>query len=575
VATLGLFSPELVPKAWFSPELYPIAWFDRTLVGEAASVTVQDEPAYVSTFVGVETVGSYVVGDVAVVVQAVAPAEAEAALVVTDTGVFVEAFSTSETLGLYVVSDAAVDVAAFVGVEQADVVYYVLDTSVPVEALVPNEVVSTTSEDPAVAVDVFVGVEVLTSLVEDAAVLVEALSPAESVLSVVVDDAGVLVEAFASSDSIGLFVVDDPALVVEALVPSESADYVELVDASAIVEALSPSESFALGFADETALVDALVPAEYVQLGLFDSPVFVSVLAPAESVAVPGTAVDDVAVVVDAQVSAESLSVTPAPGPTPPVAQPRGGGGTPLEDYLIDGVPVREWRQVLDGEKLLEEIVELPVREETDEEREAREKGEPRFSGLLTDIIAGPVPEKDEPKVVSLKTAALFALGAFALGAIVASVLSRDDDEDDEDDVFDELDEPGDELDEDLHADDLDEDLEHELEVAGEHDEDDEDEVEDEDEELERPSALQLLRELRQERLARESGSVGWEFFATQGRVVRDAPRAVDKLIERHTAPLEGAPSSEEVADAARFVFSGGVEEPLLSPQELANRFGA
>ena len=75
------------------------------------------------------------------------------------------------------------------------------------------------------------------------------------------------------------------------------------------------------------------------------------------------------------------------------------------------------------------------------------------------------------------------------------------------------------------------------------------------------------------ERRRAEDG-VGWQFFARQGRVVRDAPRAVDRLIEKHSVPL-GEPTSEEIADAAQFVFSGGVEEPLLSPSELASRFGA
>ena len=78
-----------------------------------------------------------------------------------------------------------------------------------------------------------------------------------------------------------------------------------------------------------------------------------------------------------------------------------------------------------------------------------------------------------------------------------------------------------------------------------------------------------MLRALREER---ERG-VGWEFFASQGRV-RNAPKTVERLLEKQTAPLV-EPTSEEIADAARFVYGGGVEEPLLSGRELASRFGA
>lgn len=446
MATLGLFSPELVPKAWFSPELYPLAWFDRTLVGAAAAVSFSDASVPVQVLVG------------------------------------------AESASFVLVNDASVPVTAFVGVET--VAFDMLDASVAVEAYVGVDETELVFFDSGVPIEVFVG--------EESAVFTTVL------------DASVMVEAFVGEESTTFVLFDDVSVPINAFVGEEV---------------------FEAGF-------------------------------------------DDVAVVVEAVAPAETATVSPLPPPPPaPTASPVVvGGGTPLEDYLIDGVPVREWRKVLDGERLLEEIVELPVREETDEEREAREKGEPRFSGLLSDIIAEPVPEKDEPRVVTLKTAALFALGAFALGAIVMSVLKGNDEGDDDGDDIDEddLDEAlEDELDEDPLADEPD-DLDEELDESML--EDGEDEDEDEDEERPR-SAIEILRELREERRRSEDG-VGWQFFAGQGRAVRDAPRAVDKLVEKHTVPL-GEPTSEEIADAARFVFSGGVEEPLLSPSELASRFGA
>jgi hypothetical protein len=157
----------------------------------------------------------------------------------------------------------------------------------------------------------------------------------------------------------------------------------------------------------------------------------------------------------------------------------------------------------------------------------------------------------------------------------MAVLKSGDDDDDDDSDDIDEnelREALEDELGEDPLADEPDEELDEELDDSMLESGEDEDGDEDEDEERPR-SAIEILRELRDERRRAEDG-VGWQFFARQGRVVRDAPRAVDRLIEKHSVPL-GEPTSEEIADAAQFVFSGGVEEPLLSPSELASRFGA
>lgn len=418
MATLGLFSPELVAEAWFSPELIPVAWFDRTLVGESASVVVQDSAVYVSAFVGVETVGTYVVGDVAVVVQAVAPAEAGAALVVTDSGVFVEAVPTGESFGLYVVSDTAVNVTAFVGVEsvaaivvadsaalvEADVgaesfaiVYFVDDVAVLVDADVPSEVISTASEDPSVAVDVFVGIETATLEALDVSANVVALVPAESTVAYVVDDAGTLVAVESPAESVGLFVVVDDTAEVVAVVGVDSAAYLEAFDSPVSVEALVGQDANAY---EEVLDVSAEALA----------------VVPPESVVVPAAGVDDASVFVDVAVGVESASVTPAPGPSP---QPRPilAGGTPLEDYEVGGYTLRELREV--RESLLEEIIELPVREESAEDKREREAGEPRFSEFLKRIIEEPVKPKAEKKPTNWLPAV--AIGAFLLGAWLAT----------------------------------------------------------------------------------------------------------------------------------------------------------
>lgn len=397
MATLGLFSPELVPKAWFDPELYPLAWFDPTLVGADTNVTVQDEPAYVSTFVGVETVGFYVAGDVAVVVQAVAPAEAEAVLVVTDTGVFVEAVAASESVELYVASDSAVAVEAFVGIEDLAVVYLVDDAAVLVGVETPNEVVSTSSEDPSVAVDVFLGVEVFTQNALDVSVNLVAWAAAESAAVFVVGDAGLFVSVEPSAESIGLYVVSDGEAEALALAPSESAAYLEVLDASAEVEALAASES-----ASYLEVLDAAAEVT--------APVF------AEAVTVPAADVEDVSVLALAQAPAESASIAPDPAP---VATPRPvlAGGTPLEDYEVGGYTLRELREV--RESLLEEIIELPVREESAEDKREREAGEPRFSEFLKRIIEEPVKPKAEKKPTNWLPAV--AIGAFLLGAWLAT----------------------------------------------------------------------------------------------------------------------------------------------------------
>jgi hypothetical protein len=415
--------------------------------------------------------------------------------------------------------------------------------------------------------------------VDDVSVVVLASAGVETASFAMLYDASVPVSAFVGVETVTSTFYDE-GVVVEVQVGVESSTFTLFDDVSVPVNAVPGIETLAANFDDASVPVNAVAGIESATFTTFDD-VSVPVNAFVGVEAVTSTFLDESAVV-EAAVGVETLSSSPTPpGPTPS-ARAVVGGGTPLEDYLIDGVPVREWRQVLDGERLLEEIVELPVREETDEEREAREKGEPRFSGLLSDIISGPVPEKDEPRVVTLKTAALFALGAFALGAIVMAVLKSGDDDDDDDDDSDDIDEnelrealenelDEEELDEDPLADVLDQELDEELGESMLESGEDEDGDEDEDEERPR-SAIEILRELRDERRRAEDG-VGWQFFARQGRVVRDAPRAVDRLIEKHSVPL-GEPTSEEIADAAQFVFSGGVEEPLLSPSELASRFG-
>jgi hypothetical protein len=314
VATLGLFSPELVPKAWFSPELYPLAWFDRTLVGAAAAVSFSDASVPVQVLVG------------------------------------------AESASFVLVNDTSVPVSAFVGVETTVFVLFD-DTSVPVNAFAGQETVDVAFDEAGVPVVAFVGLETLEFSFDGVGTVVSVFAGAETVESSF-EDAGVPAEVFAGEETV------EPAV----------------QNVSALAEALVGEEVFGLGFEDESVAVQAVALSETVSVG--PTP--------------PG----------------------PSPSPKPVLA-----GGTPLEDYEVGGYTLRELREVREaleeGGSLLEEIVELPVREESADEKKERESGEPRFSNFLKQIIEEPVKPRAEKKATNWLP--WVALGAFALGVLVAS----------------------------------------------------------------------------------------------------------------------------------------------------------
>jgi hypothetical protein len=401
VATLGLFSPELVPAAWFDPELDPLAWFDPTLIG-APKPSVDDVSVPVEAFVGVETL-TFDVLDTVAFAQAFVGVETFAFVFAYDASVGVEAFVGVETLACDF-SGSGVVVEAFVG-EEAAAFAMAYDASVPVEAFVGVEVVTSTFYDAGVPVEVFVGVEDAAYVAAfDASVPVEAFVGVEDASFVFADDASVLVEAFVGVELV-TSTFYDASVPVEVFVGAEGA-------------------TFAV-FDDVSVPINAFVGVESTTFDLFDDvSVPINAFVGVETVSTSGAFNDEAAFVV-AYVPSEVASLAPIP-PAPSASVP-GGGGVPLEDYLIGDYTVGELRQILDGDTLLEEIVELPFRQETDEERETRYSGEAKFSALLQDIIGKQPPPK--PKIEAKTWLPLLALGAFMLGAIVATASSSDSEE--------------------------------------------------------------------------------------------------------------------------------------------------
>ena len=334
MATLGLFSPELLPKAWFDAELYPLAWFDPTLVGASAVVSFSDASVPVQVLVGAESASFVLVNDPSVPVSAFVGVETTVFVLFDDTSVPVDAFAGQETADV-ALDDAGVPVVAFVGEESTTFILFD-DVSVPINAFVGLETAEFSFDDVGTVVDVFAGAETVEPSSEDA---------------------GTAAEVFVGGETA------EPAV----------------QNVIALAEALVGEEVFGLGFEDESVAVQAVAPSETVSVG-----------------------------------------PTP-PGPSSSL-KPILAGGTPLEDYEVGGYTLRELREVreaLDEESLVDEIAELPVREESAEDRRERESGEPRFSEFLKRIIEEPVKPKPEKKKVNWLPAV--AIGAFLLGAWLAT----------------------------------------------------------------------------------------------------------------------------------------------------------
>lgn len=349
MATLGLFSPELVAEAWFSPELTPVAWFDPTLVGAPTVVSFSDASVPVQVLVGTESASFVLVSDASAVVEAFVGAE-----IITST--------------FY---DAGVPVQVFVGQESTVFVLFD-DTSVPVDAFVGQETVDAAFDDAGVPVDAFVGVESATFVFfDDVSVPINTFVGPEA-LEFSLDDVGTAVNVFAGAETVEPS-FEDADIAVEVFVGGETFES-EFEDVGAVAEVFVGEEAFDTGFLDESVAVQAVAPSETASVG--PTP--------------PG----------------------PSPSPKPILA-----GGTPLEDYEVGGYTLRELREV--RESLLEEIIELPVREESAEDKREREAGEPRFSEFLKRIIEEPVKPKAEKKPTNWLPAV--AIGAFLLGAWLAT----------------------------------------------------------------------------------------------------------------------------------------------------------
>jgi len=224
----------------------------------------------------------------------------------------------------------------------------------------------------------FVGAAAVVSF-SDASVPVQVLVGVETAAFVVVDDVGVPVNAFVGVESASFALCDDVSVPVNVFVGGESFEAL-FENAGVTVNAFVGEEAFGLGFEDVGVAVDVTAPAETASVG----------------------------------------PTPPPPGPTvSPVVL---GGGTPLEDYEVGGYTLRELREVreaLEEGSLIDEIAELPVREESAEDRRERESGEVRFSDFLKRIIEEPVKPKPEKKPTNWLPAV--AIGAFLLGAWLAT----------------------------------------------------------------------------------------------------------------------------------------------------------
>lgn len=225
----------------------------------------------------------------------------------------------------------------------------------------------------------FVGAAAVVSF-SDASVPVQVLVGVETAAFVLANDTSVPISAFVGVESATFVVVDDVGVPVNAFVGVESASFALCDDVSVPVNVFVGGESFEALFEDAGLPVDVAAPAETASVG----------------------------------------PTPPPPGPTvSPVVL---GGGTPLEDYEVGGYTLRELREVreaLEEGSLIDEIAELPVREESAEDRRERESGEVRFSDFLKRIIEEPVKPKPEKKPTNWLPAV--AIGAFLLGAWLAT----------------------------------------------------------------------------------------------------------------------------------------------------------
>ena len=278
----------------------------------------------------------------------------------------------------------------------------------------------------------FVGAAAVVSF-SDASVPVQVLVGAETAAFVLVSDTSVPISAFVGAELVTSTFYDE-SVPISVFVGQESTVVVLFDDASVAVDVFVGSESIEFSFEDVGVPVDVFVGEEAFGLGFQDVAVAVEVVAPAEIV---------------------TAGPTP-PGPSP-APKPILAGGTPLDEYEVGGYTLRELRQVrevLEGGSLLDEIVELPVREESADEKKERESGEPRFSNFLKQIIEEPVKGRPEKKATNWLP--WVAIGAFALGVLVASGSESEAfaGEEPEDDLLpDELaDELGDPLDEEVFA---------------------------------------------------------------------------------------------------------------------------